>query len=190
MEIWKPVLNYEGLYEVSNFSRVRSLPRDRKNAFGTFSKTKGKIMNGSVSKIGYLVVTLCGKNSRSLCYVHRLVSESFIPNPNNKPQVNHINGIKTDNRIENLEWVTHKENGVHAFKIGLNKPGLRHTGKNHFGSKPVICKNRNGDIIHSFDNARMASKELGVSFATISAHCVGKINRDRSGNKWEFNHEY
>ena len=97
MEIWKEIKGYEGLYEVSSEGRVNSLGR------------KPGIMRPGTSK-GYLKVGLTKDGIRSMFRVHRLVAEAFIPNPDNKPEVDHINGDRKDNRAENLRWMTHKEN--------------------------------------------------------------------------------
>lgn len=110
MQVWKQVKGYEGLYEVSNFGNVKSLAR-----FGT----KGKIMNARDNGKGYYRIKLTKNNKEKMMMLHRIIAEAFIPNVENKRCVNHINGIKTDNRIENLEWCTHSENRIHAINIGL-----------------------------------------------------------------------
>ena len=122
MEIWKDIEGYENSYQVSNFGQVRTKNR---LIFNPLSKTyyeKNQIILKQYLSLGYKRTILCKNGKSKNAAVHRLVAQTFIPNPENKPQVNHINGIKTDNRIENLEWCTASENGLHAYKTGLNKP--------------------------------------------------------------------
>ena len=121
-EIWKPVVGYEGLYEVSSLGRVKSLEK-------TISREKNgkwiqseRILKNSHQGNGYLATTIYKNGKPKRINIHRLVCISFIPNTNKKPCVNHKNGIKSDNRPENLEWVTFSENTFHAFKKGLLKP--------------------------------------------------------------------
>lgn len=114
-ELWKDIYGYEGRYQVSNLGRIKRLYL--KTRFGTRNKIYPEaICNVHLAKIGYYMIHM-GKKNRM--YLHRAIAIAFIPNPNNKTQVNHINGIKTDNSIENLEWVTIQENIAHAFKTGL-----------------------------------------------------------------------
>ena len=105
-EIWKPITGYEGLYEISNLGRVKSLPKNK-----GYAKSKGCFMNPFISKDGYLLVTLSKNNKANHFQIHRLVAKAFIPNIKNKPQVDHINRVRDDNRVENLRWVFPYENG-------------------------------------------------------------------------------
>ena len=108
-EIWKDIKGYEGLYQVSNFGRVKSLTKYHKTKKGYFSKER--ILKLIRNERGYLLVGLCKNWKKQKVFVHRLVAETFIPNPNNLPQVNHINEFEKDNNsIDNLEWCTCKYN--------------------------------------------------------------------------------
>lgn len=114
-EEWKPCLGYENFYEASNLGSIRSL---RKN----------KNLKPTINKYGYCKVSLTGDNSYKTVNVHRIIAQTFIPNPNNKPQVNHIDGDKSNNRVDNLEWTTREENMKHAHLNGLMKlpKGINH----------------------------------------------------------------
>lgn len=120
-EIWKDIIGYEGLYQISNFGRVKSFPR---------RGTTTKILKPRINRQGYLLVDLC-KNAKSKRFpLHRLVAQAFISNPENKPEPNHEDGNKFNNHVSNLKWVTKSENIQHAMNNGLN-----HSGENSCKSK-------------------------------------------------------
>lgn len=146
MEEWKDVKGYEGLYEVSNFGRVRGKERFTNNRIN-----KKRIMFGALHPDGYHIVNLQSKTYR----VHCLVAEAFIPNPNNKPHVNHINGDKLDNAIANLEWVTDLENSRHAIAIGLNNVGIVER------RRKVAQYTISGDLVKIHESVHAAALALG-----------------------------
>lgn len=128
----KDVVGYEGLYQIDTDGNVWSI------GYG-----KELILKQALQNNRYFVVTLCKQKKHKSHTIHRLIAEAFIPNPENKPQVNHINGDKKDNRIENLEWVTASENIRHAFENGL-KISLK-------GEKTGSAKLKNSDIVEIFN---------------------------------------
>lgn len=119
-ETWKDIKGYEGMYQVSELGNVRSVDRSYKDVNGKLYNLKGRVLKLSISN-GYLSLNLNNKGKKRFC-VHRLVAETFLDNPENKPEVNHINGNKLDNRLANLEWCTKSENTLHAYSIGLMTP--------------------------------------------------------------------
>ena len=117
-EVWKDIKDYEGLYQVSNLGRVKSLQRIVSYVYGE-RMMEEKILKGSICVYGYLRVNLRKNGINKTIKIHKLVAQTFISNPDNKETVNHINGIKTDNRVKNLEFCTRRENNLHAYKTGL-----------------------------------------------------------------------
>lgn len=136
VEIYRPVIGYEGLYEVSNMGNIRSVDRVVVEKTGKINALKGLALKKCRHKDGYLHVTLCKNCVQKKVLIHRLVCQAFLDNPNEYDQVNHLNGRKDDNRLENLEWCNNSINQIHAFSR-LNKTRL--TGKDHpnFNKRPV-----------------------------------------------------
>lgn len=112
IEIWKPINNFEDYYEISNFGNIRKI--GGKNQFGKFKIFKN--IKPYMNEKGYLKVGLSKNNRRKIYKLHRLVAEHFLPNPNNYPEINHIDFNKQNNRVDNLEWCTHKENIQHYWE--------------------------------------------------------------------------
>ena len=138
MEEWRDIVGYEGLYQVSNQGRVRSLDREVKRKGNSICTLKGKIKKNTIGKKGYLYTYLTDKNGNTKSiFTHRLVAQAFISNPENKPEIDHINGIRNDNRVENLRWVTKEEN----MNNPLTKENQKITNKrsSNPNSKMVIC---------------------------------------------------
>lgn len=132
-------------------------------------------------KNGYLFVNLSGK----IVSLHRLVAKTFIPNPENKPQVNHKNGNKMDNRVQNLEWNSSSENILHAYRIlGRKSPRLGKKGKDHPNSK-IVLQIKDGVVVAEFYGANEASRQTGINNISIGDACRGK-NHTAGGYRWEY----
>ncbi len=156
IEVWRDVPGYEGLYQVSDRGQV-------------FSVRRKKLRKLNDTGRGYLQVALAKDGQRTHPLVHRLVAEAFIPNLENKPQINHINGDKTDNRVENLEWCTMSENLFHRHQI-LHQPGGR--------CCPVVCVNTG----QAYPSAKVAAKALGVPRQSILRICRKQQKATRKNN--------
>lgn len=162
---WVDVLGYEGKYQVNTKGEVRSFNYGRMN--------KICLLKPSVNGRGYLQVVLSKDNKTRAKVVHRLVAEAFIPNEENKPFIDHINNIKTDNRVENLRWVTHKENMNNPltrerFSISAKKRPISENALKNW-QRRIYCKELN----KTFDSITQASKELNIPIACICRVCSG-----------------
>jgi hypothetical protein len=143
-EIWKDVKGYEGLYQVSSLGKVKSLSREVKGRGNSKRLLPERILKPTNNGHGYELVMLSKKGKTKGKVVHRLVAEAFIPNPDNKKEVNHIDGIKDENYVENLEWVTRKENCRHAHENGFVKISK---GANHYKSKKVYSERLDKEFV-------------------------------------------
>lgn len=171
-EKWKPVLNHEGFYEISNFGRVKSLKR--KSSIGRL--LRARFLSPKLDRSGsYNIELRFPDGTKRGYYIYRLMAVAFIPNPENKAQVNHKNGNRKDNKLENLEWATPSENMMHKFRV-LKSPPV--------GEKPVIQLSLSGDTIQEFKSVLEAARQLGIDHRGIT-QCVLGYNKSASGFKWE-----
>jgi hypothetical protein len=167
-EIWKDIMGMEGLYQISNLGRVKVLPMIIKFS-NRICRRKEKILKTWIKEYGYVCVKI-GCNKKYKHYkIHQLIATAFIPNPENKPEVNHKNGISSDNRIENLEWCTHLENMQHASRFGLMKSGeFNHNSKLKKADISIIRSTyKKGEITH---------KELAKKFNISPSQITDIIN--------------
>lgn len=177
-EIWKPVVGYEGLYEVSNFGRIKA-PLKIVRSGRMMRKYQERIITPQHNKLGYLCVVLYkdGKGKRYL--VHRLVMLAFVPNPENKPHIDHINTIKDDNRLENLRWATAKENANNILTVEYMKKA--HSPESYIrgnetkrkkncrkAPKNVYQYSKNGDLIAKYPSLSDVERKLGIQTTNIS----------------------
>lgn len=170
-DFWKDIEGFEGLYQISNLGRVKSLSRMKKSKHGTMYMIKEKFLIHRKDKYGYFKLILSNNGKQFNKFSHRLVAESFIPNINNKPCVNHIDGNKQNNSVENLEWCTNKENTQHALKTGLLNPV---SGENHFKTNltALDVKEIKKLIANGASNNKIA-KKFNVHRNTITKIKIG-----------------
>lgn len=175
MEKWKKLKKF-GDYQISNFGNIKSPDVEMKTPTGKNWIRKGKLLKPYKSKKGYLSVDLRINGKRKIMLVHRLVAETFIPNIYNKPQINHIDGDKTNNNVNNLEWCTNGENQLHAFKNGLQKGNFKHPNSKLTLEQVLYIKNN--CVLGSKKNGiQTIAKKFGVNNSTVKQILQGKSYR-------------
>ena len=156
MEIWKDIEGFEGIYQISNQGRVKSLPKKKNNRY-SFFWTKEKILKPTIISGGYYSMGLVRDKKRTHKLVNRLVAEHFIPNPDNKRTVNHKDGDRTNNNDWNLEWSTYSEQELHKRRVlHGNKRGVAHVSLNSWQSQIKNTNTNKVEYLGSFNNEENA----------------------------------
>lgn len=165
VEIWKDIEGYEGLYQVSNLGRVKSLKFN-----------KEKIIKGSKGGGGYLQVILCKEGKIKFHKVHRLVASAFLENPDNLPEINHIDEDKTNNITTNLEWCDCKYN-------------INYGSRTEKTQKPILQFTKNGEFVRRWESGTQVQRELGFDSGNICSCCKEKLKL-AYGYKWGYEKDY
>lgn len=174
-EQWKDIPGYEGLYQASNYGQIRSLDNIQHVMFRGKSVIKlkhGKIIKQGKHRGGYVLVWLSKNGSVRAHTVHRLVAETFLPNPDELPEINHIDGNKKNNAITNLEWVSRSENLNHAYKCLGRKNGLE---------RKIVCV----ETGVAFKSIQQAAEEYGITGGAIQHALCGR-NKTAKGLHWQY----
>lgn len=204
-EEWRDIVGYEGKYQVSSLGRVKSLERITHNnkSSNTSWKTrrvKERILRHGDNPNGYEFVQLSKDGRLHIFYIHRLVANAFIPNPENLPIINHKDQTPKNNKASNLEWCTQKYNvnyadaidKIRAFLLSDKNPCRGVPRSESFKQKvrkPVIQMDSQGNTIREWDSARSAAIELGLYFSSITATCKNKM-KHHGGYKWKYKYDY
>lgn len=197
VEVWKDINDFPN-YQVSNFGRIKSKERFTRVGIRNvrYVLRKEKVLKPLKITNGYLGIRLYNGENVKTFKIHRLVANHFIPNPKNYPQVNHIDGDKTNNMISNLEWCTNEYNMKHSYNIGLrDKEKLRKNmsiiGKNlkgkkgHHIRKVVQIDKHNNKVIKKWNSIIEASKEMNISNTAIQNVCVNR-SKTAGGYIWKY----
>lgn len=182
-EVWKDIFGLEGKYQISNLGRVRSVERYVSNHTGIL-KVNSRILKQQTNHKGYRVIRVVDSGKKITKSVHRLVANAFLPIVYGKNQVNHKDGNKSNNNIENLEWCTNQENQLHAIRLGLNNHSKYDSGRKKRKVKQIDLETRK--VIKIFDS--LAEAERMTKTRNIGACCQGK-RRSANGYAWKYESE-
>lgn len=174
MKLKKQIRGYEGLYEIRSDGTIISMPREKRLPNGKMCQSKERIMSPArIGADGYEFVYLRKGGEAHRYYVHRLVADNFLSDMKNGNVINHINGIKYDNRVENLEWCSQSDNVKHATRVlGLGK------------TRKIAQYDKRGNYIKTWANAYEVQEELGISHGNINS-CINKHRKTAGGYRWE-----
>lgn len=177
MEIWRDVVGYEGVYQVSNKGRVKRIGAYKNQSDKEWKAER--ILKNAIKDNEYRFVQLSLNNKVRMRYVHRLVAEAFIPNLDSKPTVNHKDGDRANNNADNLEWSTYSENNVHSIEV------LHRDSKNSSDSKPVLQFDLQGNLINEYPSMREAQRQTKI--VGIDRVCNGaKYRKTAGGYVWRY----
>jgi len=177
---WKPIKEFEGYY-INKEGQVKSIR--------SFKGTKEKILKNSKNRQGYKTISMMKNGKVHTKTLHRLLAKAFIPNPQNYPCINHIDGNILNNSLENLEWCTYGYNEKEAYRIGLKKGAWCNKKNNeHPRSKRVIQYDLNGNLLKTWESASEVERQLKILVSSISQCCSG-INKSAGGYKWRYENE-
>ena len=180
-EIWKDVVGYEGLYEVSDFGNVRSVQRfvecyHNRSKCMKLQKVGGKVLKGTVDKYGYRSVALSKDGCVDRFFVHRLVAEAFISNPSNLPFVDHVSTIKTDNRVANLRWVTKETNNKNVITVQhSSKKSFNTRMRGTFRSERKTANFKGVDLRYIDNSVSLTNRRSDGAYLTISGRGGEKV---------------
>lgn len=179
-EIWKDIPQYEGIYQASNLGRIKSLKRIAKKEYKGNRVVKEKIMRGTPNEDGYLKVhfKIKEKNINKVLFIHRLVAQTFISNPDNLPQVNHKDGNKKNNNINNLEWCTNLYNQKHAWENSLHKPTKKE-------GRLINQYDKSNKFIKSYKSISEASRKTKINPSNICM-AAKKERKTAGGYIWTY----
>lgn len=175
--LWRFINGYEGLYKINEFGQILSLKQDKIN---------GRLLKPRLAQNGYLTINLYNAYGKRKTYsIHRLVAETFIPNIHEKPEINHIDEIKTNNHINNLEWVTPKENCNHGTRIKRVTMSIDYKVVSEKNSKSIFQLDKNNNVIRVWNSTRECMLETGFDNSNIIKCCRNKM-KTAYGFKWRY----